>query len=83
MYFICIACLNGSERLHRNNNVQWTAGNGVRLFKFFINLSLLFLILIDSHCRAEGSILTSAKAWQCVLWLRIPHLLPFRQLLLL
>jgi hypothetical protein len=58
MYFICIACLNGSERLHQNNNVQWTAENGVRSFIFFINAHLsLILILIDSYCGAEGSIL--------------------------
>lgn len=35
MYFICIACLNGSELLRQNNNVQWTVEHGVRfVFKF-------------------------------------------------
>ena len=58
MYFICIACLNGSERLHRNNNVQWTAEHGVRLFKFLSTRAFLSFLFLDSYCRAEGSILT-------------------------
>ena len=64
MYFICIACLNGSERLHRNNNVQWTAEHGVRLFKFFINkrVSLILIFFGDSYCRTEGSIMTRFHA---------------------
>ena len=41
MYFICIVCLNGSERLHRNNNVQWIAEHGVRLLKFLSTRAFL------------------------------------------
>ena len=66
MYFICIACLNGSERLHRNNNVQWIAEHGVRFVRNSYQTRAFYLILFYffgySYCGAEGSILTRMES---------------------
>lgn len=53
MYFICIVCLNGSERLHRNSNVQWTAEHGVRLLYLSTRAFLSYLILLEQLLRSE------------------------------
>lgn len=60
MYFICIACLNGSELLRQNNNVQWTVEHGVRfVFKILIKTRLshfIFLFFLFLTVTAERTV---------------------------